>query len=86
MTPKQKQLKLASIIALITASGFQQDHYGNYKRDFADRTYRIKIKKVNIRIESKRPGSPSWHKTLSQPIVSIEIPKLVSFMTKFLQA
>ena len=87
MTPRQKKLKLESIIALITGSGFTIDNYGNYKQSLAGTEYRIKIKKVNIRIESKLPGSSrwySWYKISSQPIVAIDISKLVAFMSRFL--
>ena len=86
MTPKQKKLKLESIIALITAAGFTQDHYGNWKRQLAGTDYRIKIKKINIRSESKMPGSTIWHKISSQPITTIDMTKLVSFMSRFFKA
>jgi len=86
MTKHQKKLKLESIIALITAAGFTQDHYGNYKASLAGITYRIKIKKINIRIESKQPGSTIWHKISSQPITTIDITKLVTFMSRFFKS
>ena len=86
MTKKQKQLKLESIIALITAAGFTQDRWDNYIQTLTGTTYRIKIKKVNIRIESKQPGSTIWHKITSQPIVTIDITKLVSFMSRFFKS
>ena len=85
MTPKQRQIKLETILALITVAGFTQDHYGNYKNSTPDRDYRIKIKKVNIRIEQKMPGTSSWHKLTSQPISKIDIQTIVSFLTKWLK-
>ena len=86
MTPKQKKLKLESIIALITAAGFTQDSYGNYKRSLADHSYRIKLKKINIRIERKSILGGEWYKITSQPISKIEIENLVKFMSKFFKA
>ena len=84
MTKKQKQLKLESIIALITAAGFTQDRWDNYIQTLTGTTYRIKIKKVNIRIESKQPGSSRWYKISSEAIVNIDTKKLVAFMIRFL--
>ncbi len=86
MTPKQKQLKLQTIRALITGAGFTPDSYGNYKHAFEDCTYRIKLKPINIRIERKLPGNPNWYKVTSQPIVNIDIQKLTNWIAKFYRA
>jgi hypothetical protein len=84
MTSKQKQEKLAVITALITAAGFEPDRYGNYKTELSGTSYRIKLKKINIRIEAKQPGSTIWHKIISQPIVAIDLTKLSTFISRFI--
>ena len=86
MTPKQKKLKLEVIQKLIAAAGFTQDRYGNYKNILAGTTYRIKIKKINIRIERKMPGGKSWYKITSEPISNIDLQNLMVFLARFNQS
>jgi len=81
MTPKQRQAKLTTIKALIESFGFHQDRYGNYKNILNEQEYRIKIKKVNIRIEKK--FSHGWFKVMSKPFSSLPIEHLAKWLTKF---
>jgi len=82
MTPKQKSIKLNNIKNLIESAGFKLDSYGNYKITFSSRSYRIKLKPINIRIETKLPDTPLWHKITSQPIVTFNETSLINWLAK----
>jgi hypothetical protein len=83
MTPKQKAIKLNRIKNLIESAGFKLDPYGNYKIILNNRTYRIKLKPINIRVETKLPDTPFWHKITSQPIVNLNETSLINWLAKF---
>jgi hypothetical protein len=81
MTPKQKQVHQANIQALLGATGFTQDKWGNWKNTTGDQQYRIKLKKINIRIERKSPFG--WTCIISKPVVNMSLEKLASFLARF---
>jgi hypothetical protein len=83
MTPKQKSIKLNTIKNLIESAGFKLDSYGNYKNTFNSHSYRIKLKPINIRIETKLPEATIWHKITSQPIVTFNETSLINWLAKF---
>jgi len=83
MTPKQKSIKLNTIKNLIESAGFKLDPYNNYKIIINSRSYRIKLKPINIRIETKLPDTPFWHKITSQPIVTFNETSLINWLAKF---
>jgi hypothetical protein len=73
MTKNQKQNHINSLIDIIESNGFKLDRYGNYKLSTTNHTYRIKVKKINIRIERQALicGKKEWFKLVSNPIVKI---------------
>jgi hypothetical protein len=83
MTPKQKSIKLNTIKNLIESAGFKLDPYGNYKINHNSRSYRIKLKPINIRIETKLSGTTIWHKISSTPIVTLDETSLINWLAKF---
>lgn len=83
MTPKQKQQKIQVIENIIQVAGFTQDRYGNWKTTLDIREYRIKIKKINIRIETKI--GTTWKKVLSSPIVHFDVVKFSIWIAPFIK-
>ncbi len=83
MTPKQKSIKLNNIKNLIESAGFKLDPYGNYKINHNKHSYRIKLKPINIRIETKMPETSIWYKITSQPIVTFNETSLINWLAKF---
>ncbi len=69
MTKKEKREHIEEIKAIVKDSGFKPDSHGNYKTDSG--AYRIKFKKINIRLESKT--SYGWIKLYSKPYVNTDI-------------
>jgi hypothetical protein len=83
MTPKQKSIKLNTIKNLIKLAGFKLDSYGNYKTNHNKHSYRINLKPINIRIETKIPEATNWYKITSQPIVNFNETSLINRLAKF---
>ena len=75
MTKKQKQEKIDVLKSLLLSKGFKLDTYGNYKLSSDMATIRVKIKKINVRIEYKTP-SGQWRKISSEPITHLDIENL----------
>lgn len=63
MTPKQRKDHRIALVAAIEESGFAMDQWGNWKNKSGK--YRIKLKSINMRLESKVGGS--WMKVTSTP-------------------
>ena len=74
MTKKQKREHIEALKAIIESNNFKLDNYGNYKLENNNNVYRIKVKKINIRIERQALicGKKEWFKLVSNPIVKIE--------------
>ena len=83
MTPKQKKAHLANLMIMIKGSGFTEDSYGNWTRKHKGYSYRIKVKKINIRVEKKSVNSKIWFKIFSEPIVNVSFTKMASFIKRF---
>ncbi|MEE8609020.1 MAG: hypothetical protein V3S55_15555 [Nitrospiraceae bacterium] len=68
MTPKRKKEHIAVLKALIVADGFEQDRFGNLKKETATGLYRFKFKQVALRFE-KRMVDGRWINLQSGTIV-----------------
>jgi len=72
MTKRQKAEHIKMLQSLLTATGFEQDRWSNWKQELESGTMRVKFKSTNIRIEFKYPRSKDWHKIVSKPIVKFD--------------
>lgn len=79
MTPKQREMHTENLKAIIDAYDFKEDRYGNYKRTIAGREFRIKFKKVNMRIELK--CNSVWVNQRSEVISKITLDGLRKYMS-----
>jgi len=53
MTPRQKELRKAEIIAWIKSQGYTEDRYGNFKIVWNSGEYRYKLNKNKLRYETR---------------------------------
>lgn len=84
MTPKQRAEHTETLQRLIKSAGFKLNRYGAYERSLNSRDYRIKFKKVNLRIEAKTTAG--WVNLNSAPISQITPVELTSFLGRFFKA
>lgn len=83
MTKKQKSERILEIKNVIESSGFILDSYGNYVLTKNSKKYRMKMKKINIRFETKPDiKGHTWFSVFSKPIVNISPETLKSFLEK----
>jgi len=63
MTKKQKDMLLKQICDVLVSNGFEQDKYGNYKKEANGELYRYKFNSTSLRYETQcihSDGSKTW--------------------------
>ena len=72
MTPKQKEKLIQEIRTALKSFGFQEDHYGNFKKETEGKVLRYKFGKTALRREVKG-SSGQWIRVASNYYKNISI-------------